>query len=172
MPLTRAQPVTQALLTRALDRTPLDYTRDSDGDPYAFIAGAKPGQGLQCWVLLECRAGQAYQIFKLTSLVRPVIPWQNLPDALLAANRYNETHRFGKLYVAPADDPQNGVSLRFEGELDVSDGVTAEFLSTYAVSHIASICAFLSQLFEDDQLFATPPSKPNRKNGKSTGRGK
>jgi hypothetical protein len=170
MPPIRVQPVTQNFLTRALDRTPLADTRDCDGDPYAYLAGKKPGEGLQCWFLLECRDGHAYKIFKLCCLVQPVIPWRNLPAAMIACNRYNETYRFGKLYCEPADEPQAGVSLRFEGQLDVSDGISEAFLATFINSHLASVCDFLSKDCGDDELFASLPAKPRRKRSSADGK--
>jgi hypothetical protein len=168
MPPTRVQPVTQAFLSRVLDRTGLVWTRDPDGDCYAHLSGKTLEQYLQCWFLLE----HDNKIFKLSSLVQPVIPWQNLPEAMIQCHRYNETYRFGKLYCQPADEPEAGISLHFEGQLDVSSGISEAFLATYINSHLASVCDFLAKVFKNKQLFGSQQPKPSRKDARSSGKRK
>lgn len=159
MPPTRAQPVTNALLTRALERAGVNFTR-RDGDHYAVLtSGEHPESYLQCWFLLK----QAEKIFRLSCQVQPPILWKRLPEALITSNRYHEQYRFGRLYVTPADEPKAGVTLHFESQIDVTAGVSELFLSTFIASHLASVSVFLAQALRDNQLFASPKLKQARK---------
>jgi hypothetical protein len=164
---TRTQPATKALIARSLDRTRIDWGLDCDDDPYVVIPSKeRPESFLQCWFLLE---GQVDKIFRLSCLVQPVIPWKNLAEALILCNQYPERFRFGRLYCQPAAEPEEGITLYFEGQLDVTDGVSEAFLATFIESHVASICAFLAKAFRNKKLFAPPP-KPRRKRSSADGK--
>jgi hypothetical protein len=158
MPPTRAQPVTQTLLCRALDRIGQPYTH-RDGDLYAVIPSReRPDAYLQVWFLID---GQTDKIFRLSCLVQPPIPWQNVPEAMFSCESYHENFRFGRLYLW-AEEGQSVTNLRFEGQIDVTDGVSEAFLGTYIASHLANICAFLAQALRDTPLFGDHPPKPNQ----------
>jgi Putative bacterial sensory transduction regulator len=159
MPANCCEPLTDELIQRALDRIGLPYRYDCDGDLYIRIPGGSLEAYLQCWFLIE---GETCRLFRLSCLVQPPIPWQNVTDALAACQAFHETFRFGRLLLH-ADEGRRACNFRFEGQIDVTPGISDALLETYIRSHVASVLAFLAQACRDTRLFVKPPPKRHHK---------
>jgi hypothetical protein len=166
MPRTCCEPLADALIIRALDRIGLPYTEDCDGDLYTRIPGGSSDAYLQVWFLRE---GESAMIFRLSCLVQPPVQSQNVAEAFAACQAFHETFRFGRLFLQ-AGEGQRSLNFRFEGQLDVTGGISGALLETYIRSHVASVCAFLAQARRDTHLFDEPPPKRRRKQGSTAGK--
>jgi hypothetical protein len=154
-------PPEKDIVERALEKIGGYYTRDRDGKLYTPLSGTNRVKAVHAWYSLSSKG-----IFRLICLVDPPIPPRNVREAMGVCNDYHTHYLFGRLYVdTPQIEGEAVTLLWFESQLDISAGVSVDFLATFIQSRLATGCAYLAEPQTQKRLYGSGPKRGRKTSG-------
>jgi hypothetical protein len=154
------QPLSKARVERNLDAVELNHSRDRDDDPYSVFSGEGLPGNMVCCYLIE---GEDNDILRLHCAVDLPVLKEKWGQALLLCNDYHGQSRFGKAYLR-MEEGEAHARLYFSACIDLSDGVTDDYLQRYIMLSLYAAHVFFEKT-RKAKLFA--PAHP-RKRSKTT----
>jgi Putative bacterial sensory transduction regulator len=145
-------PLSQGLITRALDGLRLPYTLDSDGDILTGFSEDQFGGDLSIWLLV---GGDNKDILRILVTVNRKIPQSKWHPALVMCNEYHQNSRYGRAYLVfqQPDDPEPEPTLCFDSRIPLRDGATEDFLKTFIVANLGDARQLFAMAHREKGLY-------------------
>jgi hypothetical protein len=154
------QPLSKVRIEYNLDEVELNHSRDRDDDVFSLFSGEGLPGNMACCYLIE---GEDNDILRLHCTVDLPVPQEKWGQALLLCNDYHGQCRFGKAYLRIKEGEAHA-RLYFSACIDLSDGVTDDYLQRYIMLSLYAAHVFFEKT-RKAKLFA--PAHP-RKRSKTT----
>jgi hypothetical protein len=147
--------LSKALIERNLDEVELNHSRDREDDIYSVFSGEGLPGNMVCCYLLE---GEDNDILRLHCTVDLPVPQEKWGQALLMCNDYHSQSRFGKAYLRIKEGEAHA-RLYFSACIDLSDGVTDDYLQRYIMLSLYAAHVFFEKTRKEKLLVSTRSKK-------------
>jgi hypothetical protein len=152
------QPLSKERIERNLDDVELNHSRDHEDDIVSVFSGEGLPGDMICWYQL---GGEERDIFRILCTVDLPVPQEKWGHALLSCNQHHRTCNYGRYSLQIKEGRPEG-KLFFESLIDLSDGVTDDYLQRFIMLSLFAAHVFFEKTRQEKLLVPTRSRKRNK----------
>ena len=150
--------LSKPLIERNLDDVELYHGRDHEDDIVSVFSDEGLPGDLICWYLI---VGEERDMLRLLCTVDLPVPQEKWGHALLLCNQHHRICRYGRCSLE-IKEGQADAKLFFETLVDLTDGVTEDYLQRFIMLSLFAAHVFFERTHKEKLFIPARPRKRNK----------